>query len=110
MVLDANVPEEPLRFILKSSDSAMVAQASSQKEKDEWIAKINVLLDIQKNMLAALQNPRNFMDAAGSDGGSGGLWSVNQSQTEMDHIAECCKRFAVPEHRIRRANRRCLVD
>lgn len=67
MILEPNVPDEPLRFVLRSSDpsqpTTLLAQASSVEEKDLWGVKINVLLDAQRNLLAALQQPRKYQEA-----------------------------------------------
>lgn len=66
MVLQANVPDEPLRFILKSSDpvqpNAFLAQANTMEEKNEWISKINSQLDQQKTLLAALVDPKRYQN------------------------------------------------
>ncbi len=60
--MEAEVPDEPLRFILKSNDPAahqeFLLQVASMQEKDEWMAKLNGLLDFQNSFLKALQNPR----------------------------------------------------
>uniref|UniRef100_A0A914UQF5 Uncharacterized protein n=1 Tax=Plectus sambesii TaxID=2011161 RepID=A0A914UQF5_9BILA len=62
-----NVPDEPLRFLLRSSDASQqpnvfLCQALTMEEKEQWGVKINQLLDVQRNLLAALQNPRQFQD------------------------------------------------
>jgi hypothetical protein len=52
MVLDENVPDEPLRFILTSNDptqpAVFVAQAASLDDKQKWLEKISAQLDQQK--------------------------------------------------------------
>lgn len=66
MVLEANVPDEPLRFIVRSSDpaqpNAFLAQANTLEEKEEWIEKINSQLDQQKTLLAALVDPKRYQN------------------------------------------------
>lgn len=74
MVLEANVPDEPLRFVLKSSDpmqqATFLAQANSIEEKQGWIAQITDQLDLQKKFLEAISNPKAYQDRlAGSMGG-----------------------------------------
>uniref|UniRef100_A0A0N5AX50 Rho guanine nucleotide exchange factor 25 n=1 Tax=Syphacia muris TaxID=451379 RepID=A0A0N5AX50_9BILA len=72
MVLEANVPDEPLRFIIRSSDpaqpNAFLCQTNNLEEKEEWIEKINSQLDQQKRLLAALVNPKGFIDQSLSKG------------------------------------------
>jgi hypothetical protein len=62
MRLDPNVPDEPLRFIVRSSDPAQsnsfLAAANTLEEKEQWLQKINVLLESQQNLIDALQDPR----------------------------------------------------
>ncbi|VDM37109.1 unnamed protein product, partial [Toxocara canis] len=66
MVLEANVADEPLRFIVRSSDpaqpNAFLAQANTLEEKEEWIEKINSQLDQQKTLLAALVDPKRYQN------------------------------------------------
>nr|AVV64040.1 Bm4418 [Anisakis simplex] len=66
MVLEASVPDEPLRFIVRSNDpsqpNAFLAQANSIEEKEEWINKINSQLDQQKTLLAALVDPKRYQN------------------------------------------------
>ncbi|VDD96208.1 unnamed protein product [Enterobius vermicularis] len=72
MVLEANLPDEPLRFIIRSSDpaqpNAFLCQTNTLEEKEEWIEKINSQLDQQKRLLAALVNPKGFIDQSLSKG------------------------------------------
>ncbi|KAM3722370.1 Triple functional domain protein [Dirofilaria immitis] len=64
--LQANVPDEPLRFILKSNDptqpNGFLAQANTMEEKDQWISKISSQLDQQKTFLAALVDPKRYQN------------------------------------------------
>lgn len=66
MVLEAKIPDEPLRFIVRSNDptqpNAFLAQANTIEEKNEWIAKINSQLDQQKTLLAALVDPKRYQN------------------------------------------------
>lgn len=66
MVLEADIADEPLRFILKSSDptqpNAFLAQANTIEEKEQWISKINSQLDQQKTLLAALVDPKRYQN------------------------------------------------
>lgn len=66
MVLEANITDEPLRFILRSNDptqpNAFLAQANTMEEKDRWISAINSQLDQQKTFLAALVDPRRYQN------------------------------------------------
>lgn len=66
MVLESNIPDEPLRFVLKSSDpaqpNAFLAQANTMEEKEQWISKINSQLDQQKTLLAALVDPKRYQN------------------------------------------------
>lgn len=62
MVLNENVADEPLRFVLSSNDpiqpAAFVAEASSLEDREQWLAKLNNQLDQQKTFLAALVDPK----------------------------------------------------
>jgi len=67
MRLDPNVPDEPLRFIVRSSDpsqaNSFLAAANTLEEKEQWLQKINVLLESQQNLLVALQQPRKYQES-----------------------------------------------
>eukprot|EP00081_Caenorhabditis_elegans_P000362 NP_001021501.2 Uncharacterized protein CELE_F55C7.7 [Caenorhabditis elegans] len=72
MVFEPNVPDDPLRFVIKSSDptqpTSFIANAQSQEEKDEWNRKMSELLDQQKRLLAALVDPRRYNDMSSGMG------------------------------------------
>lgn len=74
MVLEEDVPEEPLRFVLTSNDPAQpavfVAQAVSAEDKQKWLEKISPLLDQQKTFLAALVDPKRYQNQLASSVGS----------------------------------------
>lgn len=62
MAMDAEVANEPLRFMLKnknptSTPADVVVQCSSVEEKQQWIRVIKQLLDTQLMFLNALHNP-----------------------------------------------------
>ncbi len=67
MSLEANVPEEPLRFILKNSDPAtaqeLLIQASTDEEKQELVNQIKSVLDKQLNFIKAIQHPIAYQKA-----------------------------------------------
>ncbi|VDN02872.1 unnamed protein product [Thelazia callipaeda] len=81
MVLDADIPDEPLRFILKSNDpaqpNAFLAQANTREEKEQWISKINSQLDQQKTLLAALVDPKRYQNQL-----AGGVNSLSIEETD----------------------------
>lgn len=66
MVLDENVSDEPLRFILASNDpiqpATFVAEANSPEDREQWLAKLNAQLDQQKTFLAALVDPKKYQN------------------------------------------------
>uniref|UniRef100_A0A1I7YXS5 Rho guanine nucleotide exchange factor 25 n=1 Tax=Steinernema glaseri TaxID=37863 RepID=A0A1I7YXS5_9BILA len=66
MNLEVTVPGEPLRFLLKSSDpsqpSYFLCQAVSEEEKQQWINAINERLDQQREILAALVDPKRYQN------------------------------------------------
>uniref|UniRef100_A0A0N4ZES8 DH domain-containing protein n=1 Tax=Parastrongyloides trichosuri TaxID=131310 RepID=A0A0N4ZES8_PARTI len=70
MVLDPNIGDDPLRFVLRNNDpsqnSTFVAQAGSMEEKEQWIDKINSQLDQQKTLLAALVDPKRYQNSLAS--------------------------------------------
>lgn len=74
MVLEENVPDEPLRFILTSNDpsqpAVFIAQASSMDDKEKWLQKISAQLDQQKTFLAALVDPKKYQNQLASSVGS----------------------------------------
>ncbi|ETN83911.1 RhoGEF domain protein [Necator americanus] len=90
MLFEPSVPDDPLKFIIRSSDPAQptsfIATAQTQEEKvhfvvfqwttvekkssliqNEWVRYIGEQLDQQKRMLAALVDPRRFMGGATDD-------------------------------------------
>ena len=76
-------PDEPLKFIIGSTDTTtpnFVAIAQTQEEKDEWVQKLEDMLDQQKRMLEQLVNPKKFMGADDIATGLGGMslwvWKV----------------------------------
>ncbi|CAD6184382.1 unnamed protein product [Caenorhabditis auriculariae] len=79
MVFDPNVSEDPLRFVIKSSDpsqpTAFIAVAQTQEEKDDWVRKIGEQLDQQKRLLAALVDPKRYM--GGGDDVSSSMGSMS---------------------------------
>ncbi|KAL3119628.1 hypothetical protein niasHT_006714 [Heterodera trifolii] len=66
MMLDEKVPDEPLRFVLQSSDpnqqATYVAQAASVDDKEQWLAKLSAQLDQQKTFLNALVDPKRYQN------------------------------------------------
>jgi hypothetical protein len=52
MMLEDNVPDEPLRFVLQSNDpnqqATYVAQTTSTEDKAQWLSKLSAQLDQQK--------------------------------------------------------------
>ena len=74
MVLENNVADEPTRFVLRSNDPnqsiAFLCQANSVEEKEQWLEKINVQLDQQKTLLAALVDPKKYQSQLASSMGS----------------------------------------
>ncbi|KAI6203627.1 hypothetical protein M3Y94_00578900 [Aphelenchoides besseyi] len=66
MVLEENVTDEPLRFVLTSNDpiqpAAFVAQATSPESREEWLGKLSAQLDQQKTFLAALVDPKRYQN------------------------------------------------
>ncbi|MFH4975399.1 hypothetical protein AB6A40_002108 [Gnathostoma spinigerum] len=80
MVLDANISDEPLRFIVRSNDpaqpNAFLAQATTMDEKERWIAAINSQLDQQRQLLMALADPKRYQSQL-----AGGLSSVSIEDT-----------------------------
>ena len=79
MVFEPHVADDPLRFVIKSSDptqpTSFIANAQTQEEKDEWNKKISEQLDQQKRLLAALVDPKRFM--GGNDDMSGGMGNMS---------------------------------
>ncbi|PIO58161.1 hypothetical protein TELCIR_20409, partial [Teladorsagia circumcincta] len=71
MLFEPSVQDDPLKFIIRSSDpaqpTAFIATAQTQEEKNEWVRYISEQLDQQKRMLAALVDPRRFMGGATDD-------------------------------------------
>ncbi|WKX91440.1 hypothetical protein Q1695_009908 [Nippostrongylus brasiliensis] len=71
MLFEPTVADDPLKFIIRSSDpaqpTAFIATAQTQEEKNEWVRYISEQLDQQKRMLAALVDPRRFMGGATDD-------------------------------------------
>lgn len=74
MVLENNIQDEPTRFVLRSNDPnqpiAFLCQANSMEEKEQWLEKINVQLDQQKALLAALVDPKKYQNQLASSMGS----------------------------------------
>jgi hypothetical protein len=70
MILDANVVDDALRFIIRSSDpsqpGAFLAQANTAEEKQQWLHMINSQLDQQKTLLAALVDPKKYQNQLAS--------------------------------------------
>ncbi|CEF66125.1 Rho guanine nucleotide exchange factor 25 [Strongyloides ratti] len=70
MVLEPNIPDDPLRFLLRNTDisqsSTFIAQAMTLEEKEQWIGKINSQLDQQKTLLAALVDPKRYQNSLAS--------------------------------------------
>uniref|UniRef100_A0A0K0G072 Rho guanine nucleotide exchange factor 25 (inferred by orthology to a human protein) n=1 Tax=Strongyloides venezuelensis TaxID=75913 RepID=A0A0K0G072_STRVS len=70
MVLEPNIPDDPLRFLLRNTDisqsSTFIAQAMTLEEKEQWIEKINSQLDQQKTLLAALVDPKRYQNSLAS--------------------------------------------
>uniref|UniRef100_A0A8R1DWI9 DH domain-containing protein n=3 Tax=Caenorhabditis japonica TaxID=281687 RepID=A0A8R1DWI9_CAEJA len=68
LMFEANHEDDPLRFVIKSSDpqqpTSFIANAQTQEEKEEWNRKIGEQLDQQKRFLAALVDPKRFMGGA----------------------------------------------
>lgn len=67
MVLEENIVDEPLRFILTSNNpsqptAVFVAQAASLDDKQQWLCKISAQLDQQKTFLAALVDPKKYQN------------------------------------------------
>lgn len=79
MVFEANVSDDPLRFVIKSSDptqpTSFIANAQTEEEKNEWNRKIGEQLDQQKRLLAALVDPKRYM--GGSEDLSGGMGNMS---------------------------------
>lgn len=75
MVLEENVADEPLRFVLTNNNpsqptTVFVAQAASLEDKQQWLSKISEQLDQQKTFLAALVDPKKYQNQlANSIGG-----------------------------------------
>jgi hypothetical protein len=66
------VPDDPLRFVLKSSDpsastGAFLLQAETLEQKQEWMARLKALLDQQQDFLRALQRPIEFQKQSDAD-------------------------------------------
>ncbi|VDM59067.1 unnamed protein product [Angiostrongylus costaricensis] len=81
MLFEPSVADDPLKFIIRSSDptqpTAFIATAQTLEEKNEWVRYIGEQLDQQKRMLAALVDPRRFMDdLSGSPSGGVGAGAV----------------------------------
>ncbi|CAO4361588.1 unnamed protein product [Caenorhabditis nigoni] len=89
MVFEPQVADDPLRFVIKSSDptqpTSFIANAQTQEEKDEWNRKISEQLDQQKRLLAALVDPKRFM--GGSDDMSGGMGNMSLGPSGNDKKA-----------------------
>ncbi|TKR93469.1 hypothetical protein L596_007922 [Steinernema carpocapsae] len=85
MNLDTNVAGEPLRFILKSSDpsqpSNFLCQATSEEEKQIWINAINERLDQQREILAALVDPKRYQNQLANNVASLSLDGKNSSSS-----------------------------
>ncbi|EGT32650.1 hypothetical protein CAEBREN_32276 [Caenorhabditis brenneri] len=79
MVFEPNVVDDPLRFVIKSSDptqpTSFIANAQTQEEKDQWNNKVSEQLDQQKRLLAALVDPKRYM--GGGDDMSGAVGNMN---------------------------------
>ncbi|CAB3408482.1 unnamed protein product [Caenorhabditis bovis] len=79
MVFDPVVPEDPLRFVIRSSDPSQgtmfIANAQTLEEKEEWVSKISEQLDQQKRLLAALVDPKRYM--GGGDDLSSAMGSIS---------------------------------
>uniref|UniRef100_A0A1I7TK23 DH domain-containing protein n=1 Tax=Caenorhabditis tropicalis TaxID=1561998 RepID=A0A1I7TK23_9PELO len=79
MVFEPNAADDPLRFVIKSSDptqpTSFIANAQTQEEKDQWNQKISEQLDQQKRLLAALVDPKKYM--GGGDDMSGAVGNMN---------------------------------
>lgn len=66
MVLQDNVAEEPLRFVLSSNDpnsqANFVAEAENPEDREHWLRTISSQLDQQKTFLAALVDPKRYQN------------------------------------------------
>ncbi|CAJ0568164.1 unnamed protein product, partial [Mesorhabditis spiculigera] len=75
MMLEANVADDPLKFIIKMDEKkagasannvdcgpqpAFIALSQTPEEKAQWIAAISAQLDQQKTLLAALVDPKRY--------------------------------------------------
>ncbi|KAH7695737.1 uncoordinated protein 73 [Aphelenchoides avenae] len=62
MAMEENVPDQPLSFILKSTDASQpvtfLLRAKTQDEKRQWVEKIVSLLDQQNAFVDALVDPK----------------------------------------------------
>jgi hypothetical protein len=87
MVLDENVPDEPLRFILTSNDpsqpAVFVAQTASMDDKEKWLQKLSAQLDQQKTFLAALVDPKKYQNQLASSVGSLSLTGKKDSSSSL---------------------------
>uniref|UniRef100_A0A915CLG7 PH domain-containing protein n=1 Tax=Ditylenchus dipsaci TaxID=166011 RepID=A0A915CLG7_9BILA len=87
MVLDENVPDEPLRFILTSNDpsqpAVFVAQTASIDDKEKWLQKLSAQLDQQKTFLAALVDPKKYQNQLASSVGSLSLSGKKDSSSSL---------------------------
>uniref|UniRef100_A0A915JRH1 PH domain-containing protein n=1 Tax=Romanomermis culicivorax TaxID=13658 RepID=A0A915JRH1_ROMCU len=63
MAMDTEVPNEPLRFVLRNKDPSassqqdVLVQCAGPEEKQQWVTVVKQLLDTQLNFLKALHNP-----------------------------------------------------
>ncbi|CAD5209161.1 unnamed protein product [Bursaphelenchus xylophilus] len=71
MVLQENIPDEPLRFGLSSNDPVQqvkfVAEAENAEDRENWLQKISAQLDQQKTFLAALVDPKKYQNQLASN-------------------------------------------
>ncbi|CAJ0930356.1 unnamed protein product, partial [Mesorhabditis belari] len=83
MMLETNVADDPLKFVIKMDEKkagasapadagpqpAFIALSQTPEEKDQWIAALSAQLDQQKVLLAALVDPKRYQSqlAGGMD-------------------------------------------
>jgi len=67
MELDDKSTNDPLTFALidktPRSDLHLICQAPSDQVKQNWASQIRAILEMQKDFLAALTNPRKYVEA-----------------------------------------------